>query len=212
MGYGAFSSWLASPSSSPTSSGGFDLDEIDTSIIIESYSQYCLRDENSLDLLFAEFYDLQSQIIVDSTVLEMVNLDDDALSVGYQHNVLLSALEGNLDVDNEVTAMVDEGQRTIEEQILYSDEMKNLFDELYLNNESITSCQDSLPDIIINMYGDLICNYASEYMDIVFIINKYSECINNSYELTDEEKTALNIGLATSLYSYNYWMSEYENE
>ena len=213
VGYGAFSSWLASPSSSSPSSGDFDLDEIDTAIIIEAYSQYCLGEENSLDLIFDEFGDLRSQIIVDSAILDMVNLDDDALNVGYHHNVILSALEGNLDIDTQTETIVDEDQRTLEEHILYSEEMKSLFDELSLNNESITSGQDSLPDIVINMYSDLICNYASECMDMVFIINKYSDCINNSDELTDEEKTSLNIGLATSLYSYNYWMSsEYENE
>ena len=125
---------------------------------------------------------------------------------------MLAGLQGKLIMAENAITKVGVTQPNLqvyelEERILYSEDMETAFDELYLNNGTFESDETELPDVIMDMYTDLISNYASECMDIVFVINKYSECINNSNELTDDEKESLNMGLATSLYSYNYWVN-----
>lgn len=210
VSYGAYKSWKASPSS--TSSNTVDFSQVDYPVIADAYSKYCLGESTAIELIYMESEQVQSQVVVSPTVIEKVDLNDNALQVGQQHNVMLAGLQGKLIMaDNAITKVGVTRPNLqvyeLEERILYSEDMETAFDELYLNNGTFESDETELPDVIMDMYTDLISNYASECMDIVFVINKYSECINNSNELTDDEKESLNMGLATSLYSYNYWVN-----
>ena len=210
VGYGAYKSWKVSPSS--TSGGYVDFSKIDYSVISEAYSRYCLGENNAIELIYMESEKVQSQVILPPTIIDTVNLNAGALEVGQQHNVMLAGLQGNLTMtDNGGIAAGDTQpglqEYTLEESILYSEDMEEAFNELFLSNDTFEGNDNELPDVIMDMYIDLIINYVSECMDIVFVINKYSECISNSNELTDSEKNCLNMGLATSLYSYNYWVN-----
>lgn len=204
VGFGAYASWLESPSTTNYNS------QMDYSIITDAYTKYCLGDNNIIDLLNMESEETKSKIIVDSSITKNVKLNNDALEVGLQHNVLLASFEGELNIDEGInTKAVSTTQNnltgTIEEQVLYSKDMEDAFNELYISNNINKSFEQEIPDIIVEMYIDIISNYASECKDIVFVINKYSECIQKSNELTDQEKNSLYMGLATSLYSFNYW-------
>ena len=55
----------------------------------------------------------------------------------------------------------------------------------------------------------VIEQYANDCVDVAFIIQKYIEVIDNSNELTPEDKKNIKYGLATALYSTNYWQHEY---
>lgn len=207
VGFGAFRSWLAWPTTanSPSQNMPIDLENVEYSAIADAYSKFCLGDENFIK-------ELEVKIQLDSSIIKNVNLDNDALMVGEKHNIMLAGLHGTISAPNRITTKIsipDDGlekDKTLEYSILYSPEMEEAFDGFYSNLKQTTEINGvNLPDNIIKLYSDLILNYVSECDDIIFIINKYSECINSSSELSDDEKSYLNMGLATSLYSYNYW-------
>lgn len=56
---------------------------------------------------------------------------------------------------------------------------------------------------------DLFCEVFEQYSttcdDVAFIINKYIEILEKSNELTETQLNSIKTGLATSLYSFNYW-------
>ena len=47
-------------------------------------------------------------------------------------------------------------------------------------------------------------------LGVVIIIGKYMEVIDTSFELTDDQKESIKYGLATALYSSNYWEKRYD--
>ena len=67
------------------------------------------------------------------------------------------------------------------------------------------SSDDDLTAKIIILFNKVLEDYASKIDDVAFIIGKYMELIDSSIELTDEQKDSVRYGLATALYSSNYW-------
>ena len=211
IGFGAFQSWLASPSSELSNDTPENLTNLDYNIITNAYSRYCMGDNDAIDLIYLESEKVKSQVLLDSTLINMVGLDENSMKVGQYHNVMLSALEGNLADTEKISTKADLGNQefpkfetVLEAEILYSGEMCSAFNELYQTTEIVEENLE-LPDVIMQMYSELMNQYVSGTEDIIYIINKYTECIDNSSELTADEKNSLKMGLATSLYSYNYW-------
>lgn len=69
---------------------------------------------------------------------------------------------------------------------------------------------DLKADYAMKPFEDLFLKYSVESKDVVYLINRYSDVIKASTELTDEEKDWIMSGLATVLYSFNYWDSTFK--
>lgn len=64
---------------------------------------------------------------------------------------------------------------------------------------------DSNVDKILELFEDVLKQYPEESKDVAFIIGKYTEIIDQSDELTEEEKMVLKSTFATALCSSKYW-------
>ena len=95
------------------------------------------------------------------------------------------------------------------QDVLYSSEYKNKLIET-INNEKnrISEGNFNKSDYIIGLFEDIFNKYVETNDDILFIINKYQEIIDNSNELTAAEKEYVSYALSTAIYSFNYWNSK----
>lgn len=64
---------------------------------------------------------------------------------------------------------------------------------------------DSNVDKILELFEDVLEQYPEESKDVAFVIDKYTEIIDQSDELTKEEKMALKPAFAAVLYSTKFW-------
>lgn len=64
---------------------------------------------------------------------------------------------------------------------------------------------DSNVDKILELFEDVLKQYPEESKDVAFVIGKYTEIIDQSDELTEEEKMVLKSTFATALCSSKYW-------
>ncbi len=65
---------------------------------------------------------------------------------------------------------------------------------------------DSMPGLVLQVYNELLQSNFVDESDVADYINHYYSIVSESNELSDEEKQSIYIGLAVSLFSYNYWM------
>ena len=72
----------------------------------------------------------------------------------------------------------------------------------YIN---IAECADMYcRPMFFSCIGDMYAKYISTHK-VITIISRYLEAIENSTELSDEDKECIKYGMATALYSFNYW-------
>lgn len=62
-----------------------------------------------------------------------------------------------------------------------------------------------LPDRVMQYFYDLLENTEFDSEQLVGYINMYHSIVEDSQELTSQEKDCIYTGLAISLFSYNYW-------
>ena len=63
---------------------------------------------------------------------------------------------------------------------------------------------------VMELFNQVLEEYASKTDDVAFIIGKYVDVIEDSNELTTEQKQSIKSGLATALYSFKYWETTWE--
>lgn len=160
---------------------------------------------------------LGEQIDVDEQILDSVNLDNHFLYVGKLHNVILSSLQNSAQVGETINLSMRGSldYDDIEEDINFtyvSSQMdwNEFYDEAnQLAVELETDNANSKVDYVMTLFADIFSIYPSEIDDVVMLINKYAAVVKASDEFTEEEKEYIMYGLATALYSYNYWEVEY---
>lgn len=64
---------------------------------------------------------------------------------------------------------------------------------------------DSNVDKILELFEDVLKQYPEESKDVAFVIDKYIEIIDQSDELTKDEKMVLKPAFAVVLYSTKFW-------
>lgn len=151
----------------------------------------------------------QEKIELKDEILSAVNLNQENLNVGKMHNVILSVLDGSATIDE---SKVVSTKNIFYNSIIESGEMEELFEEMKTNMAvGTTPSIETKAEYAMELFKNLFVKYSAENKDVVYIINKYSNIIKVSMELTDEEKDWIMSGLATALYSFNYWNVTFEN-
>lgn len=145
-------------------------------------------------------------IFLDEEVLSEIALDNNALKVGQLHNIMLAGLNKRIPVliDSVATEI------SVEDALVQSQEFRQHADEIYNNFDinnvfSANSGDGSLPEEVMTLYWSVFESNVNSCTDIVTLINNYSSAVMNSDELSDQEKEWVQMGLAVSIYSYNYW-------
>lgn len=143
------------------------------------------------------------KININDSITSKVYLTQKQLNIGRMHNIVLSFTDGSVTIDEGNTSL---NKDTLYNAIINSDEMCELYDETIINiiHENAQPV-DTKADYAIQLFEDVFTQYTNDKNDAVYIINEYSKAINASSELTDEEKNWIMGGLATALYSFNYW-------
>ena len=215
---GAAASYLASPDTKVISKQSLSYDTmkeicnkaLDCSVIANTRSSTALDGGltiNSESIIMNAI--AQEKIELGDEILSAVNLSQQNLNVGKMHNVILSVLDGSTTINE---SKVVNTENIFYNSIIESGEMEELFEEMKTNMAvSATPHIDTKAEYAMELFENLFVKYSEENKDVVYIINKYSDIIKASTELTDEEKDWIMTGLATALYSFNYWNVTFEN-
>lgn len=150
----------------------------------------------------------RDKIELEKKLISSVNLDEEFLNIGKMHNVMLSVLNGETLVKYENN---DKPQNTLSKQIINSKEMNTLFEEMKMNFYNGNTKIETKAENVMKLFEDVFLKYTSEGEDVVYIINKYLDVVDSSNELTNKEKDYIKAGLATALYSFNYWNQTFSN-
>ncbi len=198
---GAYNSWLASPGTRAA------INEDD----FYSIGQACkivVNDDFSINekTIIVNNPTIYRKLDVDSSLLIMSRLDEKFLTVGRMHNIMLSVMDGSvvLNADEQKTSDIKEAIFNSKELM---DSCKVIGTDASINN---LTASDPLLSKVMELFNIVMEEYVSESDDVAFIISKYVEVIDKSEDLTDEQKTSIKSGLATALYSFEYWESEFD--
>mgnify|MGYP003306122808 FL=1 len=76
---------------------------------------------------------------------------------------------------------------------------------------SMMSPSDDISEIILGLCYEAVTIYENSAYDVAAVVNFYYEEVENSEELTEEEKTAIYAGLSVMIYSSSYWTEQATN-
>lgn len=126
---------------------------------------------------------------------------------GEAHNEVLQHLLNRdfalVDIEEVLTPTELEIVKTKEFEDAYDQAMAGDFDCDGSNND------DSLDEIILNMYFEILEQYPEKADDVEFVSNKYIELINNSEEISEEDKELLYTAIDVAVSSYKFWESKF---
>ena len=232
---GAFSSWMAAPSGPchelaaitpqerPSDNdemrrddgkGGAAIDEddevvIDGDVYLRRITRTCrvLVNENmsvNESAICLNKSNSNKKLNVDEDLIVESKLDEASLEVGKIHNIVLSVMEDKVllkDVDLEQSDRVE-----LKDALLNSEELiKSCKAQASNASTEHISETDPLLDEVLVLFEQVFKEYATNTGDVAFIIGKYVEVIDGSTDLTTEQKRCIKSGLATALYSSEYW-------
>lgn len=215
---GAYCSWLLFPNRVESIEiNDADFNSIKTlckGMVIDGYLPIDTLIVNNIDNL------MPNELGVPQNLVDMTGLDRNSIIVGKMHNIILASLDGSFDFHSGSVPMMSSGgepttppdfnddyayrmlQEEIAESPVFLAECKTSAENVY-NGEAVLS--NRTIDSILALFIDVLENYSSETTDVAYIISRYTEIIDQSTELSDEDKEQLKQSFATALYSSTYW-------
>lgn len=159
-----------------------------------------------------------------------LNIGDDAHSIGIAHNVLLDQLLGEAYSLNDTDVPADDGNDGEPEPpsvyVGYIDELfgdefsadmvssevfQQDFEEFVEQQIQISNSDDpmfpaeDLPTTVLNLCYEAASLYVDSLEDMATVVNFYYTQVENSEELTNEEKMMVRAGISVMIYSASYW-------
>lgn len=197
---GAWSSWMAAPTRSVEYDNFEEIQNTCKVIVAEDFSinrnAVIIKNENA-----------NNKINVSPDLLAETKLDERSLSIAEMHNIVLSTLDGSVTLDK---TMIDISEENLKNDILNNKEFMDTCRAVGVRVQSGDfGTDDDLSAKIIFLFNRIVEDYASKTDDVAFIIGKYMEVIQGTTELTNDQKEIIKCGLATGLYSANYWENRY---
>lgn len=138
-------------------------------------------------------------------------LPQTAIAIGAAHNVVLRDLHQGVLSKTRATDFSHLPNESINPTVMpmvMQDEGFENYCVSYFNSfvESVPVTEDSLPDLVMQIYNELLLSSIVDDSEVADYINHYYSIVSESNELSDTEKQSIYVGLAVSLFSFNYWM------
>lgn len=144
--------------------------------------------------------------------LNFKNVDKDIVESGPKHNIIVKNLQ------NKCFAPFEEVKKYLSEDeitILKSDEFAALFDSIdrrsdiiLLNNNTQLSKEKVIPDQLMKLFTDILQKYSDKADDVEFIINRYIEAVENTSELSQDDKNIILKSLSVAASSFELWRKQ----
>lgn len=144
------------------------------------------------------------------SVINSIQLPQTAIAMGAAHNAMLRDIQnrGVLPTTRADVGPIAQynGNQALVQTISQNDEIRDycisFFEDRITDNSVI---DESLPGKVIQIYSELLESSSISDDDIADYINHYFYLVSQSAELSDSEKNNIYVGLAVSLFSFNYW-------
>lgn len=163
--------------------------------------------KRKMKLLGNKLKSTDNKLNVSQELIDQSKLDENSLIVGEMHNVMLSTLDGTAEIRSDIE-MEDESE--LKRELFNSKELMEGCRNIKSNSDNLTS--DEMLNKVMELFNQVLQEYPSKVDDVAFIIGKYIEVIENSTELTEDQKRHIKYGLSTALYSSIYWEQEFQNK
>ena len=172
-----------------------------TSSTTFDYSDICItvldyEEQNIVEDIDDNKYTLKTD--VSSTI----NLEEKYKNVGKKHNLVLGILQGDIKLKQSIKTRASESKSA---DFITSNELLNSFDMDIPEIKGEVEPEPTLPNVVMELFEQAIEKSPSTIEEVIYLVNNYLSIINNSNELTENEKEAIKYGFATAIYSFNYW-------
>lgn len=145
----------------------------------------------------------QHSSTIPDSILNNLRLARMDLAKGELHNIILSLKEERAYID---TTVLNPNYDCIRDSLYRSEELAHECTIIALNiANNVTMDGAEIQDVIMMLFDQVFNQYVENNDDLIYIINRYIEVIDDSSELRDQDKESIKAGLATAIYSFNYW-------
>jgi lipoprotein len=204
---GSFSSWLVSPDAWFVKAPNDDFERIKDFCTKLTDDQMNFKNEivgfTIVDSTAKTNIDMMEELIAQS------KLDRRSLNIGRAHNIMLSAMDGSVVINEKKKNITSDSK--IKKAILDSKEFVDGCKSIAMNmNSEQVLNDDPILNEVMDLFNQIVDKYPSDVNDVAFLVGKYVEIIDRTKELSSEQKECIKSGLATALYSAQYWQSKFE--
>ena len=141
--------------------------------------------------------------------LEFSAENEKNVEYGAKHNIIVkNLLSNNFAIDSEVKQYLSKE----EIDILTSKEFIQGYDSTIcalgesIANGDIPQVNDNdIPTLLMNLFTNILETYSDKAEDVEFVINKYIEAVQNTNELSTEEKDNIYRSLSVAASSFELW-------
>ncbi len=178
--------------------------------IENSQMAYCSAKEDVKKLSYIGVLDIPDE--TDS--IEMIGIiHNEAMDVLIKANQIMPASRGPIWDSSDAPTFSDSSLSAFESSVLSSEKYVTEYNKVIAANSDFAVLID--PDrltanAVAQLYKDALQNYDNaSFEDIVSLTNQYISIVDESNEISKEDKRNLYIAFSVAIYSYKYW-SNYE--
>jgi len=184
-----------------------------------SYGAYCSSRSVTIDADYPlvvsaysymqENKELKSLVPSEGVSLQIPKEYNRPIEAGVEHNLMLSLLrEESSTLSTHVNKLSD-----LERSVTESPEFQKAYNDCIQRAKEITftpkrAGKDDLGQKVMNLFLNVYTEYPQDQADVNEIINKYISVIEQSSELSKEEKELIYSSLSVAAYSFKYWENE----
>lgn len=157
---------------------------------------------------------LKDESLIEDNLPKKINLkyisdNEENIAIGAKHNIIVRNLQANnFSLNSEVQTYLSNDEIDIlssKEFILGFDSITCSINNYVIKEKIPQNIDNSTSSLLMNLFAKIINTYSDQTEDVDFIINKYLEAVQNTSELSKEEKDNIYKALSVAASSFEYW-------